>query len=504
VRLSVVTLSAVALIAGALVSIGGASARPAVSATATASCSFGLTTVGTFNGSISSNTKKVTQYTAVACNITKLTGYVSGGNVNGGPQHVRAVVYADSGGLPGARLAVSNEVNIVKKQAGNWVDFPLPATVSISAGPVWMGYIGSTPNIGIPKYDGTGVAVRSNTDTYSDGASDPFGTSTAGVVATYSLYASGTTPPTTIYDAPVPHYGISPGFNAITRSSAMEDFEMDQIKRVGAKLVRIDWFPSGNSFHAGSVAAIAKAEAAGLEPELVIYDTLKVPTSVTAGDFGTACGEAAQENHNAIRYYEAMNEQNSNGWTAAQYIPYLQACYNAIKAVDSRNIVLLGGLNPATTGTLVVTWVQDLYASLMGARPFDRMNVHLYGDPDPYVSADWSSWWKTFGCNGVISPSIYDVMVQNGDGSRPIVATEAGWKPNNPDEATQASIVTHELADTRVPQMYVYNMLADSSPNPDYGLEVQDPNGTIVAPDGTHWRRRPAFTSAQTAMGGTG
>ena len=159
------------------------------------SCSFGLSTVGGFNGSIAADTKKVTQYTAVACNITKLTGYVSGGNVGGGPQHVRAVVYADNGGVPGARLAVSNEVNVAQNQAAGWVDFPLPASVSISAGPIWMGYIGSSPNIGIPKYDGTGVAVRYNTDTYSDGASDPFGTSTAGVVATYSLYATGDPPP---------------------------------------------------------------------------------------------------------------------------------------------------------------------------------------------------------------------------------------------------------------------------------------------------------------------
>jgi hypothetical protein len=287
----------------------------------------------------------------------------------------------------------------------------------------------------------------------------------------------------------------------------MQGFESDQVKRVGAQLFRIDYMATWNGNHTGSVNAISTAISAGLEPELVIDDTLKGPgssnpTTLTATQYGNDCSEAATLYHNQVRYYEAMNEQNSNGWTAAQYVPYLQACYDAVKAVDSRNIVLLGGLNPATTGTLVVSWVQDLYASLMGARPFDRMNVHLYGDPDPYVSADWSSWCKTFGCGGVISPSIYDVMVTNGDGTRPIVATEAGWKPNNPDEATQASIVTHELADTRVAQMYIYNMLAD--PSLDYGLEVQDAAGSIVAPDGTHWLRRPAFTSAQTAMGGTG
>jgi hypothetical protein len=130
------------------------------------------------------------------------------------------------------------------------------------------------------------------------------------------------------------------------------------------------------------------------------------------------------------------------------------------------------------------------------------MNVHLYNDPDPYITADWSSWCKVYGCGGVISPSVVDIMAQNGDAAKPIVSTEGGINVSgSTTESSQASIVSHYLADSRPVQAYVYNMLDEGD---GYGLEVQDPNGTIIDPTGTHWRRRPAFSSAQTAMGGTG
>ena len=71
----------------------------------------------------------------------KLTGYVSGLGAGSGSQPVRAVIYADSGGAPGALLGVSNAVTITAGRAWGWVDFTFPTSVSVSAGTVWMGYI---------------------------------------------------------------------------------------------------------------------------------------------------------------------------------------------------------------------------------------------------------------------------------------------------------------------------------------------------------------------------
>ena len=50
--------------------------------------------------------KEISKYTAPrAGNVTKLTGYIAGRNVGTTTQAVRAVLYADAGGNPGALLA---------------------------------------------------------------------------------------------------------------------------------------------------------------------------------------------------------------------------------------------------------------------------------------------------------------------------------------------------------------------------------------------------------------
>src|SRR5207302_549927 len=74
---------------------------------------FGTTTVGSSVDSASINLKEVSRYTAVASNVTKLTGYISGLGAASGSQKVKAILYADNGsGHPGARLGVSNEVTV--------------------------------------------------------------------------------------------------------------------------------------------------------------------------------------------------------------------------------------------------------------------------------------------------------------------------------------------------------------------------------------------------------
>jgi Cellulase (glycosyl hydrolase family 5) len=461
---------------------------------------FGTTTVGTSNNPLDKDSKAVNLMSSPkAGTVVNVQGYLDGLGSSSGSQKIKVVVYALSGGVPGALLGASNEVTIQHGQAAGWVTFTFPGSVSIPAGEVAFGYHRGGPTTRLIRawFDAAGGTRKSNSDSYSNGPSNPFGTVTSTVTPAFALKVTADDGvSSTIYDQPEPRYGISPGFNALSRSSSMELFELDQVKRVGSKLFRIDYLDTSNPWHAHAVEVIGEAQSNGQEPELVIGGTM-TPTSRTVTQYGGDCSEAATSYHNQIRYYEVMNEPNSNGWTAAAYEPYLAACFNAIKAVDSRNIVLLGGLNPATTGTQSITWMSDLYAA--GAKPyFDRMNIHLYGDPT--VVADWSSWCKTYGCGGVVSPSIKDVMTSNGDGSKLIVSTEGG-DAVSVGEATQATTVSRYLADARPFQEYVYNMLADT---PDFGLMVQDASGTIVAPDGTHWRRRPSYESARVAMGGTG
>jgi PKD repeat protein len=157
---------------------------------------FGTTTPGTLNDEAGTDFKEVSKFTAPsAVSVTKVTGYVSGGGATSGSQKVRAVMYADSGGNPGALLGVSNEVTITAGQPFGWVDFPFASPVAGPAGTVWMGYIAGLPNnLTLLRYSSVANDLKYNVDSggYADGPSNPFGTPiTLGFH--YSMYATYTT-----------------------------------------------------------------------------------------------------------------------------------------------------------------------------------------------------------------------------------------------------------------------------------------------------------------------
>ena len=160
------------------------------------SSTFGTTTPGSSVDTVTADLKEVSKFTAPsAVNVFKLTGYVSGLGKPSGSQPVRAVIYADSGGNPGALLGVSNAVTITAGRAWGWVDFTFPSAVAVQAGTVWMGYIaGSTTDLTQLRYDPVANDLRYNTNSggYAAGPSNPFGTATI-LGLHYSLYASYTT-----------------------------------------------------------------------------------------------------------------------------------------------------------------------------------------------------------------------------------------------------------------------------------------------------------------------
>ena len=156
---------------------------------------FGDTTVYTSVDTAGQNLKEAARYTAVVGNVSKLTGYVSGLGVRSGSQKIRGIIYADNGGSPGALLGVSNEVTIAAGRAWGWVDFSFATPINVSAGAIWMGYIGSgTGDLTQMRYLSQAGAVRWNVDAggYADGPSNPFGTATSSNKH-YSLYATYTT-----------------------------------------------------------------------------------------------------------------------------------------------------------------------------------------------------------------------------------------------------------------------------------------------------------------------
>jgi PKD repeat protein len=164
-----------------------------ITITVTNATTFGVTTPGTKTDSATADTKEVTKYTAPqAGNVTKLTGYLSGLGSASGSQPIRAIVYADSGGVPGARLGVSNAVTISAGRAWGWVDFTFPSAVPVSAGTVWMGYIaGTKTDLVQMRFDQVSGSMRFNKNSggYAAGATNPFGSATSSN-KNYSLYAT--------------------------------------------------------------------------------------------------------------------------------------------------------------------------------------------------------------------------------------------------------------------------------------------------------------------------
>jgi hypothetical protein len=161
---------------------------PATNTTYTAS--FAVTgTFGSTDGSLiganealSANTKMAARYVSPASgHIVRVEGNLSGTGQSSGSQALKAVVYADANGQPGALLGVSNPVTITAGQAFAWVPFTFSIPPPLAVGPVWIGFIGGGPTSGLIRLrvDAASGTIRSNADPYATGPSNPFGASTA-------------------------------------------------------------------------------------------------------------------------------------------------------------------------------------------------------------------------------------------------------------------------------------------------------------------------------------
>lgn len=95
-----------------------------------------------------------------------------------GPTRVRAVVYDHAGVL----LGVGNEVVVPPGLAPGWLTLPLtestPEGVYLEPGQVYLGVHAGDAGLNVYEVAAAAASVIFNTDTYSDGASNPFGSST--------------------------------------------------------------------------------------------------------------------------------------------------------------------------------------------------------------------------------------------------------------------------------------------------------------------------------------
>lgn len=151
---------------------------------------FGRTDVaGTPSSGLSSDFKRGSKFSlSEQGELLGLSAYMDGSGGAAGSQDVRMDLYQDANGVPGAKVAESSTIAITDEQAAGWVSFPT-SQVSLAPGAYWI-VIHSGDAAGVGRDYGDGAANwYGNTDTFSDGASDPFGGGSAGTV-TLSVYAT--------------------------------------------------------------------------------------------------------------------------------------------------------------------------------------------------------------------------------------------------------------------------------------------------------------------------
>lgn len=148
---------------------------------------FGKTDVGATDAAFpSANSKSACKFTlSEAGYVTKLTIYYqSAGGHEGG--NAKGLIYSvDESGEPDALIAVTEEV-AVPYSIFDWVEFPFSSPVYLEAGDYYLG--AHSANRLVSKAATTGTN-RYNSDTYSDGASDPFGSASSSSLQK-SVYAT--------------------------------------------------------------------------------------------------------------------------------------------------------------------------------------------------------------------------------------------------------------------------------------------------------------------------
>ncbi|MBI4213030.1 MAG: hypothetical protein HY534_01865 [Chloroflexi bacterium] len=199
------------------------------------------------------------------------------------------------------------------------------------------------------------------------------------------------------------------------------------------------------------------------------------PDNQYATAFQSACQEVASHFSTRITWWEFWNEANDNvGWHngssgGSEYATWLVRSSNGVKAGNASAKVSVGGMLGFNANTQ--TWLNTVRSGAQSS--YDGIGLHPYAaagaDPIDTAALD----------------SLRSNMNSNGDGSKPILANEYGWKLSelNDSEATQAARVADALTKLRAGGpgwnllMAAYNAITDvtganfglcsnASPNP--------------------------------------
>jgi hypothetical protein len=173
---------------------GGGSSSATSAQTAVVAGVFGFTTIGGNSDVMAADRKRVVHFQLPqAGGVSKLTMYLAPTSTSG-QQQVEGVIYSDAAGVPGSLLATSNQLTFHSTDAAGWYDLVFPSPVALPAGTYWIGLIsGATGNVTGFRYSNVTGARALNTNSYTSGPSNPFGTATidSEQMSIYATYVPG-------------------------------------------------------------------------------------------------------------------------------------------------------------------------------------------------------------------------------------------------------------------------------------------------------------------------
>jgi len=203
---------------------------------------------------------------------------------------------------------------------------------------------------------------------------------------------------------------------------------------------------------------VGDGNAAGLQIMLSFAHAPAFYRSATSGlmpsdpsTFGQFMQAVAARYVGRVQAYELWNEENLDREAGAgnvdpsTYLPLLESGFTGVKSSDPAALVVLGAPSPTTSnvpGSIVddITYLQQLYAINGGEAIgfFDVLSAHPSGFSNPpdctpdtpqcSLSAAWNTDDSFFAFTRV--SQYHDIMVQNGDGAKPIWLTEFGYCSN--------------------------------------------------------------------------
>jgi hypothetical protein len=241
------------------------------------------------------------------------------------------------------------------------------------------------------------------------------------------------------------------------RDPASVDRKLREMRAIGATMVRMDLGDTPDQRR-----AVRAARAAGLDVMGVITGGSRDPAAY-ADEAARLVSIYAPL---GVHHYEIWNEPNLvQTWPTAddperattEYMDLVRAAFPRIKAADPRSTVLVGALSrQETVGGRPNDWLAAMYEKGLAGN-FDAISVHPYTDPElpgEDVPAAYS-WLQMTGPWDDRTPSMRELMIDNGDGDKTIWITEFGAPTGGPlgapvSEERQAEILARaaELAQT--------------------------------------------------------